>query len=216
MTQVLVLAKAPVAGRVKTRLCPPCTPEQAAAVAAAALGDTLDAVTRCTTARRILALDGSYAAPPRWTICPQRGDTLGPRLTHAFADTRRSGTASLLLGMDTPQVTPGVLDMALGLLTIPDGPDAVFGPALDGGWWSLGLRDPRHADLLTGIATSTATTGAETLAALRARDLEVAVLPALRDVDTVIDAYAVAASCPPDSRFARAVAANVPATAVSR
>lgn len=206
MNSVIVLAKAPVPGRVKTRLCPPCTPEQAAAVAAAALADTLDAVTRCKTGQRILALDGAYDAPPRWTVCPQRGGSLGERLAHAFADTRRARTASLLLGMDTPQVTPGLLDSALGLLAVADGPDAVLGLALDGGWWALGLRDPRHAGLLAGIATSTATTGAETLAALRERGLQVAVLPALRDVDTAIDAYAVAGACPSGGRFPQVVA----------
>jgi glycosyltransferase A (GT-A) superfamily protein (DUF2064 family) len=58
---------------------------------------------------------------------------------------------------------------------------------------------------------STARTGADTLHALRERGLRVALLPVLRDVDTAADAYAVADACPPDSRFVRAVAANLPA-----
>ena len=60
---VLVMAKAPVPGRVKTRLCPPCTPDEAAAITEAALADTLAAVARCGAGRRIIALDG---APGPW------------------------------------------------------------------------------------------------------------------------------------------------------
>jgi rSAM/selenodomain-associated transferase 1 len=207
---VLVLAKAPVPGRVKTRLCPPCTPEQAAAVAAAALADTLDAVTACRSAGRTLVVDGRYPAPPGWGALAQRGDGLGERLAHAFAATARPGTPVLLVGMDTPQLTAGLLDDALERLTGPDGPDAVLGLAEDGGWWTLGLRDARHAAILPGIRTSTATTGPETRDALHRRGLTVGALPRLRDVDTAADAHEVAALCRPDSRFARAVATLVP------
>jgi len=63
---VTVIAKSPVPGRVKTRLCPPCTIQQAADVAAAALADTLDAIDEAVATmpvRRVLLLDG---APPAW------------------------------------------------------------------------------------------------------------------------------------------------------
>jgi len=208
--QLLVMAKAPVPGRVKTRLCPPCTPEQAARVAAAALADTLDTVEAAATGTRVLAVDGRYAAPPGWRTVPQRGESLGRRLANAFADTRVPDTATLLIGMDTPQLDPGHLDSALHQLAVPGGSDVVLGLAADGGWWALGLRDPAHATVLRHIVTSTATTGAETLAALRGRGLRVASLPRLRDVDTAEDARAVAAECAPDRRFPGAVAANVP------
>jgi glycosyltransferase A (GT-A) superfamily protein (DUF2064 family) len=199
---VLVLAKAPVPGRVKTRLCPPCTPGQAALVAEAALVDTLAAVGTGT-----LVLSGRYDAPAGWRVLPQRGDGLGARLRHAFADV---GGTSLLLGMDTPQVTPDLLDVARATLDTA-GVDAVLGPAVDGGWWTLGLRDPRHAEVLVDVPMSTDRTGDLTLAALLRRDLRVVVLPTLRDVDTADDAHAVAAGCAPGSAFARAVAAHVPA-----
>ena len=87
MNRILVIAKAPVPGRVKTRLCPPCTPEQAALVAAAALRDTLDAVDATPGVERVLVLDGRFAAPPGWSTVAQRGDGLGERLRNAFADT---------------------------------------------------------------------------------------------------------------------------------
>ncbi|MEV6800371.1 TIGR04282 family arsenosugar biosynthesis glycosyltransferase [Micromonospora rifamycinica] len=211
--QILVLAKKPEPGRVKTRLCPPCTPEQAARVAAAALADTLDTVTSATAGSRVLVVDGDHPAPSGWARLAQRGGPLGDRLANAFADTREAGTATLLIGMDTPQLTVGHLDTAVRLLGTTDGPDAVFGPADDGGWWTLGLREPGHAEVLRTIPTSVADTGVLTLAALRRRGLRVHLLPHLRDVDTAADAHAVAARCPATSRFTLAVAADVPSPA---
>jgi rSAM/selenodomain-associated transferase 1 len=207
-TQIIVLAKAPVPGRVKTRLCPPCTPEQAAAVAAAALADTLGTVAASSAGHRVLAVDGAFPAPPGWTVLPQRGDTLGDRLAAAFADAYRPATATLLIGMDSPQVSVPDLDEALRRLNRPAG--AVLGPAADGGWWGLGLADARHAAVLRAIATSTPRTGADTVAALRGRGLEVAILRTLSDVDTAADALAVAGLCPAGARFPAAVGEHVP------
>jgi uncharacterized protein len=203
---LLVVAKEPEPGRVKTRLCPPCTPEQAARVAAAALADTVDAVSATPAAHRTLVVDGRHPAPPGWHTVAQRGIDLGTRLAHAFTDTRRAGTPSLLVGMDTPQLTADRLARAAGLL---GSADAVLGLAEDGGWWALGLAEPRHATVLREIPTSQPTTGERTLAALRRRGLRVVALPVLRDVDTAADAIAVAALCPPGSRFAAAVSREV-------
>jgi rSAM/selenodomain-associated transferase 1 len=204
--QVLVLAKTPVAGRVKTRLCPPCTPGQAAQLAAAALADTLAEVTGAAAVRRCLVVEGDHPAPPGWHRTAQRGSSLGDRLAHAYADTGIAGVGSLLVGMDTPQLSAGLLTAA-GRRLEDDATDAVLGLAEDGGWWALGLRDPAHGEVLREIPTSTPSTGALTLAALRARGLTVAELPTLRDVDTVADAHAVAALCPAGSRFALTVTA---------
>lgn len=204
------MAKAPVAGRVKTRLCPPCTPAQAAAVAAAALADTLDVVTDSRAGRRILAVDGAYEPPPGWEVLPQRGVSLGERLAHAFADACRPGAATLLVGMDTPQLSSRDLDEALRRLLARGGPGAVLGPATDGGWWALGLRDGRHATALADVAMSTSRTGLDTRDALRCRGLRVGSLGVLTDVDTAADARDVAARCPAASRFAAAVAEHVP------
>jgi rSAM/selenodomain-associated transferase 1 len=204
---VLVVAKTPEPGRVKTRLCPPCTPEQAARVAAAALADTLDTVSAAPATLRTLVVEGPHPAPPGWARIPQRGAGLGARLAHAFADTRRPATPSLLIGMDTPQVTTDRLADAADLLRTAD---AVIGLAEDGGWWALGLAEPAHATMLRDVPTSQPTTGARTFAALRRRGLRVAALPVLRDVDTAADARAVAALCPTASRFATTVSREVP------
>jgi len=207
--QLIVLAKTPVPGRVKTRLCPPCTPQQAAGLAAAALADTLDAVAAAPAVTRALVVDGDHPAPPGWIRMAQRGGPLSERLAHAYADTHIPGMASLLIGMDTPQVSAALLEAAIHQLSADD-TDAVLGAAEDGGWWALGLRDPRHAEVLRDVRTSVATTGALTLAALQSRDVRVAYLPVLRDVDTAADAHAVAALCPGNSRFALAVHKLVP------
>lgn len=207
--QLLVIAKAPVPGTVKTRLCPPCTPVQAAAVAAAALADTLDAVRATPAARRVLVLAGDYLPPVGFAVVPQRGVGLAARLANAFADTARPDTVSLLIGMDTPQVTPTLLARIAGGLSDAD---AVLAPATDGGWWALALADPRHGALLRGVPMSTSDTGAATRTALQDHGLAVATGPLLSDVDTAADAREVAARCP-GSRFARAVDALVPAGA---
>jgi len=204
--QLLVIAKQPVPGQVKTRLCPPCTPGQAAQVAAAALRDTLDTVTATPAAGRVLVLSGQYRPPDGWGVVAQRGDGLAERLANAFRDTRIEALPSLLIGMDTPQVSPALLT---GVTDRLRGADAVLGPAEDGGWWVLALREPAHADALRGVPMSTPDTGARTVEALRRRGLAVALGPTLRDVDTADDAWQVAGDCP-HGTFAAAVRAHVP------
>jgi glycosyltransferase A (GT-A) superfamily protein (DUF2064 family) len=192
-TTLLVIAKQPVPGRVKTRLVPPCTFEQAAALAEAALADTLHTVLTVPARRRVLVLDGRPGPwlPPGFDIVPQCGGTLDERLAAAFAAVR--GPA-LLIGMDTPQVTRA-------LLTVDwRDADAVFGPADDGGFWALGLRVPDPA-LLRGVPMSTPLTGAIQQGRLLAAGLRVTELPQLRDVDTAADAAVVARQAP-RSRFA--------------
>jgi len=128
--QVLVLAKEPVAGRVKTRLCPPLTPEGSAAVAEAALLDTLDVVRAVGVHRRVLVLDGSYAADG-FTVQTQADGPMDARLAAAYDDADPS-LPTLLIGMDTPQLTADLLSCAVAALL---GHRAVLGLAPDGGWW---------------------------------------------------------------------------------
>ena len=201
--QVVVLAKEPVPGRVKTRLCPPLTPEQAARVADAALQDTLSAVRRCGAAHAMLAVDGAVNAPGLVVVDQHRGG-LDARIVGAFADAwALHRLPTLLIGMDTPQLTPDLLDDALSRLLSP-GIGAVLGLALDGGWWALGLRKPDPA-LVLGIPTSRDDTGALQRQRLIAAGLRVDDLGVLRDVDTVEDLEPVARAAP-DRRFAAVVA----------
>ena len=197
MPALLVIAKEPVPGRVKTRLSPPCTPAQAASLARAALEDTLTAALAVQRdARRVLVLDGEPGAwiPDGFELIPQRGDGLAERLAAAFAD---AGGPAFLVGMDTPQVTPALLDAGLGAL---DRADAVLGAALDGGYWGIGLRRPDR-EVFRDVPMSARTTGAMQRARLAELNLRTAELPPLCDVDTAADARAVAAAAPL-SRFA--------------
>lgn len=207
---IVVIAKAPVPGRVKTRLCPPCTPEQAAQLARAALEDTLAACdVAAGGARRVLVLAGRPGPwlPPGWEVVAQRGADLAVRLAAAFEDAR---APALLVGMDTPQVRPALL--ADGLAALADA-DAVFGPATDGGYWAIGLRRPDPA-VFAGVPMSRVDTGAVQRARLAALGLRTIDLPPLRDVDDIAAARAAAEEAP-DSRFAAALAEIEPRVAAA-
>lgn len=216
MTCLLVVAKAPVAGFAKTRLGAVIGPHQAARVAAAALLDTLDAVQAVPGSAPVVALTGDLRAAERadeidaalagCLVIPQRGRDFADRLANAHADTGNAfpGRPVFQIGMDTPQLTGTLLRESIEALHRP-GVDAVLGPAVDGGWWGLGLRKSSHAMVLRLVPMSQGDTGRRTLAALRRAGLRVGQLPVLSDVDTVADAWAVAATVP-FGRFARAVA----------
>jgi uncharacterized protein len=202
---LLIVAKAPIPGLVKTRLTPPFTPHQAAALAAAALLDTLDAcrgAARLTGAEVVVALAGELEGAMSATalksalfgvrVLPQRGEGLAARLAAAHIDAAGNFGTTLQVGMDTPQLEPRMLAGGLARLSAPEGPDAVLGLAEDGGWWALGLRRSGAARCLVDVAMSTERTGADTMAALMAEQHRVELLPTLRDVDTVSDVEAVA------------------------
>ena len=209
---LLVVAKAPVPGRVKTRLGARVGMEVAATLAAASLADTLAACAATYGATRCcLALDGSLdgaAAETElsvllqgWHVFEQRGVGLAARLVNAHADAAdRTGGAVVQIGMDTPQVTPELLSAVADGLSVCD---AVLGPAEDGGWWVLAARDPRAVAAIVEVPMSTPTTGPATQRALEGAGLTVALAATLRDIDTVEDAEAVARLVP-RSRFAAA------------
>lgn len=211
MTSTLLLvAKAPVPGLVKTRLAADVGESTATAVAAAALLDTIEACTLAVGPDRCrLALSGDLADGFRadeirsaftgWTIAPQRGSGLGERLANAHAEV--TGPV-VQIGMDTPQVTPAALLAVAGGL---DAADAVLAPAEDGGWWALALRDPSAATALCNVPMSTPQTYAATRAALEGLGLRVAAGEQLRDVDHLADVAPVAAAAP-GTRFAAAAA----------
>jgi hypothetical protein len=200
MTRALVVAKAPVPGQVKTRLGAEVGMAAAAELAAAALLDTLAACRDAFGAEEcLLALSGDLADAVRsedlraalegWRIYAQRGDDLGQRLANAHADVS-AGTPVLQVGMDTPQLDPDVLHAAATAL---QDADAVLGPADDGGWWLLGLREPATGEALCEVPMSTPATYDLTRGALEDRGLRVATTSTMRDVDTTADAHVVAA-----------------------
>lgn len=192
---LIVIAKSPLPGRAKTRLIPDLGPEGAAALAAACLTDTLEAVAAAPAARRVLVLEGEpgdWLPDAGFEILPQRGGGLDARLTGAFED---SGAApAVLVGMDTPQITPELLAEAVAELAAAD-TDAVIGGAPDGGYWTIGLRrsDPRVFD---GVPMSADDTGLRQRDRMRELGLRWSELEELRDIDTIDGARAVAAAAP--------------------
>ena len=202
---LIVLAKRPVAGRVKTRLCPPLTTEQAADVATAALVDTLAAVAATPARRRVLAFDAPATAwlPSGWVLHRQPAASLDVRIASAFAEAGRGPT--VLVGMDTPQLRAAHLTAFE-----PARYDACLGPATDGGYWALGLRDPAAAPAaVVGVPMSRSYTGEAQLRRLRALGLAVQFLDQLTDVDTVADAVQVA-TLAPGGHFAESLRSVAP------
>lgn len=200
---LLVIAKQPVAGRAKTRLTPPCTPGQAATLADAALRDTLEAVGKVPARRRVLVFEGDPEpwCPDGFEVIAQRGNGLGERLQAAFDDV--AGPA-LLIGMDTPQVTPAQLGDALRALA-DQRVDSTLGPTPDGGYWCVGFSAP-VAGAFDGVPMSVPDTYERQRRRFAELGVRVRDQPPLRDVDTIDDAQAVAAIAP-GTRFARALGA---------
>jgi glycosyltransferase A (GT-A) superfamily protein (DUF2064 family) len=190
---VIVLAKEPVPGRVKTRLQSEFSAIEAAQLAAAAIEDTVAAVRAASATRRILAWEGK---PARWQrgfqVVGQPRGTLNLRLAAAFATAVSEPTdePALLIGMDTPQVTAQLLDSDW------EGADAVLGLSEDGGFWAIGLRHGYPAGLFEGIPMSTSRTGSMQLARLFDLGMTVKLLTPLRDVDRPTDAEEVARQVP--------------------
>lgn len=199
----IVIAKAPVAGRVKTRLCPPCTPQEAAQLAEAALRDTFAVITSTPATRRLCALDG---APGSWLpdgidVTGQRGDGLDQRLAAAFAD---AGCPAVLVGMDTPQLTAAQLEELARPLEQGEA-DATLGLTEDGGYWGIGLSQSRD-EYFHGVPMSREDTGELQLQRLREAGLRVRVAATrLTDVDDARAALLVAGLAP-HTAFAAAVA----------
>lgn len=191
MTVVAVIAKECVPGRVKTRLQPAFTAEEAALIASAALTDTLRIVSGLPASRRILYWEGGPTPEEAkgWDVQYQSIGPLDERIADLFDSVSEP---LLLLGMDTPHLDP--LSLA-GMFQPWDDVDAWFGPANDGGFWALGLREPKGA-LVRGVRMSSALTGHQQRRRLDQAGLRVATLPTLTDIDTADDLTDAALSAP--------------------
>ena len=161
-----VMAKAPRAGLVKTRLCPPLSPDEAAELAGAFLLDAVDQVRSVAAVRPAMAyapLDARaffHALAPDFALVAQRGEDLGARLSHAFEDLLADGApGAIVIGSDVPTLPSAVLEAALERLA---GADLVLGPSEDGGYYLIGLREPRAA-LFADMAWSTEVVFEETM-----------------------------------------------------
>jgi glycosyltransferase A (GT-A) superfamily protein (DUF2064 family) len=207
VTTLIVIAKETIPGKVKTRLHPPLSYEEAAEVAAAAIQDTLAAASAVDVDRRILYFDGNLFPPGSedYEVVPQGTGDLDVRLAHIFD---HCTGPTVLIGMDTPQLDAQVLrdmfarwaaedeDEATDAVTT----DVFFGFANDGGFWTLGMREP-DGSLIRGVPMSQDDTGRVQLDRLEAAGLSASLVPELVDVDTIDDARTVA-TIAPHTRFA--------------
>ena len=187
-----VMAKAPRAGKVKTRLSPPLTLEQSAALNICFLQDTTENIAEVSGSGKSAGLicytpAGDEAAfdnllPPSFQLIPQRGDSFGERLLAAAEDILRCGYGSVcLIDSDSPTVPAAAFHQAAAELARP-GDRIVLGPSHDGGYYLIGLK-LAHPEPFSNINWSTSTVFDETIAAAQAADIEIITLPLWYDVD---------------------------------
>lgn len=189
---VLVMARAAVPGRVKTRLEPLLGPGGCARLQEVLIAHTVATAQDACPGRVYLALTPGAAELPRGVVLlEQHGADLGQRMTRAVADVlEREAGPVLVIGADAPTLGPRLLSQAAAMLA--EGCDVVFGPALDGGYYLVSL--PRSLPqvfaidpvLWGGPQVLGASVQRATLTGLRA-----GMLPVLRDLDTPEDAAAL-------------------------
>jgi rSAM/selenodomain-associated transferase 1 len=191
-TALAVMAKAPRAGKVKTRLSPPLTPDQAADLNICFLKDTADniaAVVASGGAAGVISYTpvGDEALfdnllPVDFALIPQRGDGFGERLIATAQDLLACGYDSVcLIDSDSPTVPAAAFEQAIAELQ-KEGDRIVLGPAVDGGYYLIGVKRA-HPELFAEIKWSTSSVFSETVAAAERADIEVVVLPLWYDVD---------------------------------
>jgi len=192
LSALAVMTKAPQAGRVKTRLTPPLTPDEAAALNTCFLRDTAEALSQTAgnaSAKPIavytpVGAESAYAEilPAEFMLVSQRGDAFGERLAAATQDLLQLGFSSVcLIDSDSPTVPVDAFSLAVQRLAT-DEDCVVLGPSDDGGYYLIGLKK-LHRRLFEGIDWSTERVLEQTVNAARALDLPVHLLPAWYDVD---------------------------------
>ena len=186
MPALIVFAKVPVPGQVKTRLVPPLTREEAAGLYAAMLGDALAAYAALGVAVRLYLAPSNAAlpaelVPPGVTCHTQQGDGLGARMRRAFLETFLAGhQQAVIIGTDHPTLPVAFVETAFGALA--RAPGIAIGPSDDGGYYLLGMNS-FYPQLFEGMTYSHADVFAHTLARAAQTDAALTILPAWYDVD---------------------------------
>src|SRR5207249_143909 len=176
---VVIMAKAPRAGEVKTRLCPPLSLADASELYRRFLLDKIDQVRALRTASPAIAYTPAEARAffeeiaPGFVLVPQRGADLGDRLANSLGELLDQGyRGALAIDSDTPTLPLGFLEQGLDLLTTPE-VDVVLGPTEDGGYYLIGLRTV-YRELFEAMAWSTSRVFPETIRRADAKGLRVA------------------------------------------
>jgi uncharacterized protein len=185
---VFVIAKAPAPGHAKTRLVPPLTPDEASAFQEAMLLDTLDACRAEVEQVAILHAEPEEASElsqvaPGVPLVPQEGRGLEEALGRTLARHLAGGPVAIV-SSDIPAIPAGSL--ARTFAALDDGADVVLGPALDGGYWLVAMRE-FHPEPFREVPWSTPAVLAVTLERCRAAGLRAELLEPWRDLDTAVD-----------------------------
>jgi rSAM/selenodomain-associated transferase 1 len=185
---LLIVAKRPVAGQTKTRLCPPLSAGQAAQLYECFLRDTLDVARAVTDVTRYIAYlpydESAYfhQLASDFALIPQIGASLGERLDHALTHCLQDGfERAVILDSDSPTLPPAYVAQAFDALNTAD---VTLGPCEDGGYYLIGLKRPQSR-LLREVRMSTPNVLRDTLTLAEQDGLRVALLPTWYDVDTV-------------------------------
>ena len=184
-----IMAKAPRAGKVKTRLSPPLTLEESAGLNICFLKDTAENLAAIYGAAGLVCYTpvGDEAAfdgllPEDFALIRQRGDKFGERLLAAAEDILACGYGSVcLIDSDSPTVPKAAFEAAVAALA-REGDRVVIGPSDDGGYYLIGLKQA-HAVVFERITWSTASVMAETVERAGEAGIEVVLLPMWYDVD---------------------------------
>ena len=218
---VAIMAKAPRAGAVKTRLCPPLAPREAAALARCFLRDRIAQLRDLPGATPAIAFAPAAERElferlaPGFVLIPQRGRDLGARLRSTLAALLGAGHgAAIAIGTDTPTLPASVLRQAMDLIASGD-VDVVLGPAEDGGYYLIGVRADLPA-LFEAMPWSTAEIFELTLRRAGAAGLRTACVSPWFDVDTPDDLARLCRALADDPRAAPATSRFVSRHAACR
>lgn len=190
---LIIFAKQPVPGTVKTRLIPELSPEGAAQLYLSMLTDILNNTFTIADVDRMLFYDGGGKAEdyfresfPAWALFPQEGDDLGRRMETAFCRTFAGGYQSVvIIGTDSPDLPASFIEDTFRLLE-DRRTDVVLGPATDGGYYLLGMKR-LHRELFSGISWSTGRVLQDSLKIAESLGLGTKLLPPWHDIDTFAD-----------------------------
>lgn len=190
---VAIMAKAPLPGQVKTRLCPPLSPDEAAGLYRCFLLDKIQQVRALDRAWPVIAYAPEDAGQifgamaPDLELLPQRGPDLGVRLTGILERLLASGhDGAVAIDSDTPTLPIRLLQQAVDRLADDSDLDGVLGPTEDGGYYLIGLKTPQPV-LFTDMPWSTPDVLPETMRRAERRRLRLVQLPPWYDVDTSED-----------------------------
>lgn len=185
--RLVIFIKNPVPGRVKTRLAADLGHEQALSIYRQLLAHTRAQALACA-AERLLFYSDTIDEQDEWPAAffakhLQQGSDLGARMAHALGQALAGAERAVLIGSDIPGLTADILAQAFDLL---EGHDFVLGPAADGGYYLIGMRQPAAA-VFEGIIWSTPTVLQATLERIQALGGSCSFLPTLSDIDTAAD-----------------------------